>query len=139
MDNWLSEYAHHLSNLTPGKLDSLRPLLSENLEFRDPFNHSFTQDAFIAILEDMYLKLDQVNFDVNAQLQKGNEGVLYWTFSATSKMTGTFEFVGSSRVVLDKEGKIELHHDYWDGSELMQRLPLLGRIIRKLRQKMSHS
>lgn len=139
MDNWLSEYAQQLSNLTPDNLDLLYPLLAENLEFRDPFNHTFTRDSFIAILEDMYQKLDQVNFDVHAQLQNGNEGVLYWTFSATSKMTGRFEFVGSSRVVLGKEGKIELHHDYWDGSELMQRLPLLGRVIRKLRQKMSHN
>jgi len=139
MDNWLSEYAYQLSNLTPDSLDSLRPLLAENLEFRDPFNHTFTQDAFIAILEDMYLKLDQVSFAVQAQLQQGHEGVLYWTFSANSKMTGRFEFEGSSRVVLGKEGKIELHHDYWDGSELMQRIPLVGRIIRKLRQKMSHN
>lgn len=139
MDNWLSEYAQHLSQLNSNNLSAFRHCLADRVEFRDPFNHTFSQDDFIRILEDMYIKLDHVSFNVHGQVQEGNEGVLFWTFSASSKITGSFEIEGNSRVSCDKDGKVMLHHDYWDASELMQQLPLLGMVIGKVRKKMSHS
>lgn len=143
MDNWLSLYAQKLSNLTAENLPELRQHLADSVEFRDPFNHRFTQNEFIHILEDMYQKLDQVSFQVHSCLLAGNdgsdkEGVLYWTFTASSGLTGKVEFEGASRVVQDGQGKVMLHHDYWDASELMQQIPLIGAVIKKLRRKMSH-
>jgi hypothetical protein len=142
MDNWLSRYAQQLSNLTADNLPELRQYLADSVEFRDPFNHTYTQNEFIHILEDMYQKLDQVSFQVHSCLLAGDdnekEGVMYWTFTASSGLTGKVEFEGASRVVQDGDGRVMLHHDFWDASELMQKIPLIGAVIKKLRRKMSH-
>lgn len=140
MDNWLSRYAQQLSNLTADNLPGLRQYLADSVDFRDPFNHTYTQNEFIHILEDMYQKLDRVSFQVHSCLLSGDEkeGVMYWTFTASSGLTGKVEFEGASRVVQDGEGRVMLHHDYWDASELMQQIPLIGAVIKKLRRKMSH-
>lgn len=139
MDNWLSDYGQRLADLTAENLPSLAPVLAEDLEFRDPFNHTYRKEQFIAIMADMFSRLDQVKFEVHNLIVQGNEGTLYWNFSASSRITGHFSFEGCSRIVRDNNGLICLHRDYWDGSELMQQLPVLGAVIGKVRSKMSHS
>jgi len=141
MNNWLTEYAQQLTTLNADNLPRLEHSLADDVEFKDPFNQTYTKSAFINILQDMFTRLEQVSFTVHGQMQatQGSEGVLYWTFSANSRLTGEFEFEGASRVQCDAQGKIQLHHDYWDASALMQTLPVFGLVIKKLRNRMSHS
>lgn len=139
MDNWLQGYSSALAGLHAENLHALDNYLDAGIEFKDPFNHSFSQAEFIAILEDMFTRLQAVSFDIHNQLQHGNQGMIHWTFCASSKVTGRIEFQGMSRIVANDQGKIVLHHDYWDGSVLMQKLPVLGLVIAKVRKKLCHS
>ncbi len=138
MDNWLENYINVLEKLDRNNLQSLERVTADTLEFRDPFNHTHTQKAFVAIMADMFEKLPSVRFTIHQSMRDGHSAFIRWTFTANSKMTGEFSVEGTSRLEVNSEGLIRLHHDFWDASELMQRLPVLGYVIGKLRRKLSH-
>lgn len=139
MDNWLADYVEVLENLSSDNLGSLRNITSEAFSFRDPFNHTHNQADFIAIMQDMFQRLSSVRFQVHRCVQQDHDAFIYWTFYADSRFTGAFSFEGVSRIEASDSGKIILHHDFWDGSELMEKIPVLGAIIRKVRRKFAHS
>ena len=116
---------------------SLSDLVTADVCFSDPFNRVQGQQAFLTIFADMYERLDNVTFQVHEITGGETAGYLHWTFSAGSKLTGSFTIDGVSRVLINSQGLVTEHHDYWDASELMQRLPVLGRVIRSIRQKMA--
>lgn len=134
---WLQHYASALENLSPDRLNDLEQYLADDLQFSDPFNHLHTRDAFIALMDDMYARLDEVGFKVHSVIEQQQQGYLYWTYSASSSVTGRFSIQGVSRVEVNEAGKIRLHEDYWDGSRLMQTLPLLGRVVAWVRRKLA--
>ncbi|MFW1677131.1 nuclear transport factor 2 family protein [Pontibacter sp. JAM-7] len=136
-DNWLQHYADLLQTLSVANLQELREIAAEGICFRDPFNDIRNRDDYIALMADMFDRLDQVEFDVHQVVQQENQGYLFWTFSATSRLTGQVSVQGTSRVETNAAGLICLHEDYWDGSRLMQTLPVIGRIIAWLRHKLA--
>ncbi|SFG20275.1 nuclear transport factor 2 family protein [Neptunomonas qingdaonensis] len=139
MDNWLADYVEVLENLSSDNLDSLRSITSQAFSFRDPFNHTHTQADFVAIMQDMFQRLSTVRFQVHRSVQHNHDAFIYWTFYGHSRFTGAFSFEGVSRIEASDSGKVILHHDFWDGSELMEKVPLLGAVIRKVRRKLSHN
>ena len=133
----LARYAQALSELTPDTVNDLAFLLSADAEFSDPFNRVTGQRAFLDIFVDMYSRLDDVGFEVHQLAETGQGGFIYWTFTGQSRLTGKLSVDGVSRIELDSEGRVCLHVDFWDASLLFQRLPILGRIIRRIRQKLA--
>jgi hypothetical protein len=65
-------------------------------------------------------------------------GMLHWTFTAHSGLTGPIRFQGMSRVCFDTDGRVVSHYDYWDGSLVMETVPVIGRLIAWLRKKFRH-
>lgn len=138
VQHWAAHYSGILETLAPVQLDKLAAATAEDIEFQDPFNHTTTQADFLAVMADMFERLDWVRFDVHSQQQNGQEAFITWTFSAASGKTGEFSVAGSSYLTANSDGLVTLHRDYWDASELMQMLPLLGAVIRKVRRTMGH-
>lgn len=134
---WLQHYAAALENLSPDRLNDLEQYLADDLQFSDPFNCLHSKKSFIVLMEDMYARLDNVEFDVHSILEHERQGYLHWTYSASSSVTGRFSIQGVSRVEVNEAGQITLHEDYWDGSQLMQTLPLLGRVVAWVRRKLA--
>ena len=139
MDSWLAQYVEVLEGLNGDNLYTLSNLTSDKVSFRDPFNDIHTQKDFIAIMDDMFQRLTYVHFEVHRTLQQEQEAFIYWSFYGNSRITGEFTFDGVSRIEADEQGKVTLHHDFWDASELMQKIPLLGGIIGKIRCKLNHN
>ena len=138
MDRWITEYVSTLEGLNRDNLASLLEITRDDFDFKDPFNHTCTRDDFIAILDDMYSKLDQVVFKVDQAMVDENQAMIYWRYSATSKFTGDINFAGTSLIKADQHGKVYFHHDYWDGSELLVKVPVIGKVVKFLRGKFSH-
>ena len=138
MTEWLAQYVQVLEQLSPDNLDRLNAVTAEQIEFKDPFNHTTTRTELIALMADMFAKLNEVHFDVHQASGSGQQGMLYWTFSGHSKLTGRVEIKGMSQIVADQSGRVILHHDFWDGSEMMQKVPWLGALIGWLRSKFAH-
>jgi hypothetical protein len=138
MASRLKGYLDLLQNLSPRTLDQLADYTSKEFEFKDPFNHTHTRDEFIAILDDMYQKLGEVSFTIHTVMENDSGAMIQWTFEAYNKITGPIYFQGMSHISLNDMGIVKSHIDYWDGSELMQKIPMLGLGVKLLRGRFAH-
>lgn len=137
--NNLELYGQALSTLRTDNLDQLRLLTSADVRFIDPFNQLQGQDNFIALLREMFEQCRSVQFEIHQQQCQGRSGFLYWTFNASSYRLGQLSFEGVSRIEFDQRGLVCLHQDIWDSSQVLEKLPLLGTVIRQIRKKAAYS
>lgn len=138
----LQQYAAALESLSAESLPHLGDLVSAEIRFSDPFHCIQGQRRFMAVMSDMFTRLEYVRFHVHqiapvSDTHHSPGGFLYWTFTANSKITGEFSFNGVSRIALDSAGRVNVHEDYWDSAELYQNIPGLGVLVRWLRRKVS--
>jgi hypothetical protein len=138
LENWLNRYIDVLQNLTVVNISQLRQVTSVDIVFRDPFNETYCQDDFIAIMEEMFCALSDVQFNVTHSMQKESEAVIYWTFSARYRSRPPFSFEGCSRLLSDASGQITMHLDYWDGTALIEQLPFIGMITKKIKNRITY-
>lgn len=134
----LSAYAEVLGSLHAHNLESLNAHLAENAEFADPFHRVYGRHAFMAIMDDMFKRLDDVRFDIHQVTPHPfpmRGGFLHWTFTANSNLTGRFSFNGVSRIEINDSGLVALHEDYWDSAELYRRIPVIKGVFNWLRKR----
>ena len=85
----------------------------------------------------MYVSLAQPRFVIVAQIVDGSQAFLTWEFRFKFKRfdTQTEQVVlGTTHLVLDEQGQISLHRDYWDAAEeLYEKLPVVGSLMRWLK------
>lgn len=133
----LTDYIHLLERLDRSNLEQLRAVLSKDVLFSDPFNQVNGADAYLALLGEMFERLNSVSFTVHDSQQQDAVAYLYWTFSGRSGVTGWLNFQGSSRLTFDVYGKIDRHQDFWDSADLYEKVPLLGALFRWLRRRVA--
>lgn len=146
-------YIDQLESLSLDNVEQLHDYVAEDIVFSDPFNKVSGAKNYIGLLVEMFDKLDNVKFIVyeslyqeKVQLKDSKEGnpksnnvaYLYWNFSASSRSTGKLNFDGSSRLVFNQDGKIGSHQDFWDGLVTLNKIPLLGAILRWLKNRISY-
>lgn len=131
----LNHYALLFSKLSPTNVAALGPLVSETIYFTDPFNRLKGKANFLGLMSEMFEQLNDVGFEVLETQIQGQTGYLYWRFSASSSLTGSFSTEGTSRVCFNHQGLVISHQDFWDASVLIEQFPLLGRLIRYIRKR----
>ena len=123
----------YVSALEEAKADSIEGLLdlcAENIEFRDPFNHTRTKPEFKQVLQHMFQQVKQLRFDVHEVQGEGAKWFLKWTFTGRVRVIGALEIDGVTEVDIDQEGLVCRHLDYWDATgPVLLRLPVLGKIL----------
>ena len=133
----LEKYIDVLCTLQANDLDQLDTVTAEEMVFIDPFNHTSSREQLKIIFSHMYQKLNNVKFEISKTVYTADTSFITWRFSANSKLTGSFIFEGCSEIRLNDAGLVTFHRDYWDASELMATLPVIGKLIHSLRKKMS--
>ena len=127
MENSIVEnYIDLFNNLTPDNIDKFDNLISEDIIFIDPFNNIKGTNAFKNIFYHMFKNVKEpkffiLNYSINKQ-----RVFLKWkmTFFAFKSLQ-TIE--GMSELLLNDDGKIALHTDYWDSlSGLFIKIPFIG-------------
>ena len=87
----------------------------------------------------MYVALEQPRFVIVEEIVDGQQAFLTWEFRFKFKRfdTQTEQVVlGTTHLVLDDQGQISLHRDYWDAAEeLYEKLPVVGALMRWLKQR----
>ncbi|MBV1788172.1 nuclear transport factor 2 family protein [Marinobacterium sp. D7] len=136
-DHPLKQYADLLETLTPDNLDAMQQLLADDVEFKDPFNHTSGKAGYREVMVDMFANLDDIQFRVKQIDPTPTGGYLIWEFSAYSTITKAIRAEGVSHILIDAEGKITRHYDYWDGSRIMDGMPVIGCIVRWVRKRTS--
>lgn len=137
MKSKLETYINVLCTLQADALDNLDAVTARDIVFTDPFNTTENRYQLKIIFSHMYQTLNNVKFEVFQVTYNDNASFITWRFSANSKITGSFAFEGCSEIKLNGEGLVVFHRDYWDASELMATVPLVGKLIKSLRKKMS--
>jgi hypothetical protein len=121
--------------LSPQSLADLPDYYHEQARFIDPFNDVAGHAAIGAIFQHMFEKTEQPRFHVQQSHQLGSDAWVRWRFSVTL-MGRAIEIDGASQLELAEDGRILLHRDYWDASELFAQLPYIGVLMRKLKRQM---
>ncbi|MGM9424821.1 nuclear transport factor 2 family protein [Hydrogenophaga sp. MI9] len=125
--------------LNPQDLDRLGDFYAPDARFKDPFNEVQGLPAIRQIFGHMFTALHDPRFVVTQQLVDGPQAFLVWEFRFRFRRfdTVTEQVVrGGSHLVLDSDGLVTLHRDYWDAAEeLYEKLPGLGALMRWLRRR----
>lgn len=120
---------------------ALGRLYAPDARFRDPFNDVTGREAVVAIYRHMYDQLDAPRFAVTRTVGRPGsaEWVLFWdfTFRFRRPLPRTPQTVaGCTLMLLDAQGRIALHQDYWDpASGIYERIPLLGPVLGWIRRR----
>ena len=125
--------------LTPGHLVHLDAYYAPDAHFKDPFNDVSGLPAIRQVFTHMFTTLDQPRFVVTRRLLQGDQAFLVWEFHFRFRRwrVGIPQCVhGVTHVLFDTSGLVVLHRDYWDAAEeLYEKLPLVGILMRWLRQR----
>jgi steroid Delta-isomerase len=131
--------AAYFDTLTADTVSRLGEYYLPDATFKDPFNEVRGLAAIQHIFNHMYVSLDQPHFVVTGRLVDGAQCFLTWEFRFRFKRfdTTTLQIVrGASHLMLDVDGRIQMHRDYWDAAEeLYEKLPLLGGLMRWLKKR----
>ena len=124
--------------LAPADVARLGEVYAAGVRFKDPFNDVRGVPEVQRIFADMFIALSEPRFLVHAAIVEGDQCVLTWAFLFRFKRTSAVlqSVHGSSHLVLDAQGRITLHRDYWDAAEeLYEKLPGVGALMRWLKRR----
>ena len=128
--------------LTPADVAALDRFYAPQARFKDPFNEVEGVPPIQHIFGHMFVALHEPRFVVTARVVQGQQCFLTWDFLFRLKnfQQGTTQTVrGASHLVLDAQGLITLHRDYWDAAEeLYEKLPVVGGLMRWLKKRANH-
>lgn len=126
-------------NLSPADVATIGQFYGPQARFKDPFNEVMGVPAIQGIFAHMFEALEQPRFVVTGRVVQGQQCFLTWDFLFAFKdfHKGVTQTVrGASHLVLDEQGLVSLHRDYWDAAEeLYEKLPVVGALMRWLKKR----
>lgn len=126
-------------NLSPADVATIGQFYAAQARFKDPFNEVVGVPAIQGIFAHMFEALEQPRFVVTGRVVQGQQCFLTWDFLFAFKdfHKGVTQTVrGASHLVLDEQGLVSLHRDYWDAAEeLYEKLPVVGALMRWLKKR----
>lgn len=139
IEQTFARYCALFVTLTPATLAELEPLLSPSIHYRDPFNDVRGWQQLHCMLLEQFQRCEQPRFYILDKHLADGCGLLRWTFEAEVPLLGWFSIEGMSRLQFDASGHISEQLNFWDSSPFYLRLPLVGRLIRRIKRKLSTS
>lgn len=124
--------------LAPGDIARLPAFYAADVRFKDPFNDVCGVAAVQRIFAHMFTALNEPRFVVHNAIVQGEQCFLTWDFLFCFKRGDpSLQTVrGGSHLVLDAQGLITVHRDYWDAAEeLYEKLPVVGALMRWLKRR----
>ncbi len=126
-------------HLGPSDVATLGSFYAADARFKDPFNEVQGVPAIQAIFAHMFVALENPRFIVTGRVVQGKQCFLTWDFVFAFKSfhKGVTQTVrGASHLVLDDQGLVALHRDYWDAAEeLYEKLPVVSALMRWLKKR----
>ena len=125
--------------ITPQSIARVAVLYAPDATFKDPFNDVRGLPAIERIYSHMFEALNAPRFIVTSQLVDGPACFLIWEFKFYFKnfdKTTEQTVRGGTHLLLDAQGKITAHRDYWDpAEEVYEKLPVVGGVMRWLKKR----
>ena len=131
------ELAEWFETLTPASLQGIASVYAPNATFRDPFNDLRGVTSVRQVYQHMFETLVEPRFVITSKLIESANAFMTWRFLFTLRGKA-YVIEGGTHFVLDEQGLIATHRDYWDAAqELYEKIPVLGAVLRGLRRKIS--
>ena len=125
----------------PADIDALLALAAPDIRFTDPFNDARGAEALRAVLIDMFETCVEPRFEILDVAASDAAGYVRWRFRFRPKAIGKgacWTASGMSEIHVDEAGRVVAHHDHWDSaSQILVRLPVVGRLVRVLIRRFS--
>lgn len=129
----------YFETLTEESVSKLSEYYAEDAYFKDPFNEVRGVKHIQHIFAHMYTALDKPRFIISNRIVEDNACFLVWDFKFYMKKydkTKEQTIRGGSLLILNTDGKIVSHRDYWDAAEeLYEKLPVVGALMRWLKKR----
>ncbi|HEX4857254.1 MAG TPA: nuclear transport factor 2 family protein [Limnobacter sp.] len=107
--------------------------------FKDPFNEVNRVEDIARIFSEMFHQVNKPRFVVHTAFESGAQVFLAWDFLFEMQRfkAGQVQCIrGSSHLVLNENGLVQSHRDYWDtAEELYEKIPVLGGLMRWLKKQ----
>jgi predicted SnoaL-like aldol condensation-catalyzing enzyme len=114
-------------------------LYTTDIYFEDPSHAIQGKPSLMRYFSNQFKNLDKCSFKFHSTIANETDIFMTWTmFVNHSKLRGgeTIRVEGTS-YLRTRNGKIYYHRDYFDmGAMLYEHLPLLGRIIQRIKQRL---
>jgi steroid delta-isomerase len=120
--------------LSPENLSLIDTVYAKDCYFKDPFNDFSGIEKIKEIFIKMFKGLKNPHFIIlesfKSEVDVENSWMLKWNFHF-ELMGKKIKITGTSHLLLDDEGKIKSHIDYWDTAEgMLFHIPLMGMVFR---------
>jgi trehalose utilization protein len=130
---------NYFETLTESSLPKLHEFYAEDAYFKDPFNEVHGVEPIQHIFVHMFTSLEKPRFVITSRVVEGNRCFFVWEFKFYMKnydKTKEQTIRGGSHLVLNEQGQITSHRDYWDAAEeLYEKLPVVGGLMRWLKKR----
>lgn len=123
--------------LTPQTLSQIDSIYSVDARFRDPFNNIVGLPGITKVYQHMFDTLQNPKFNIIDSVVRNEQAFVTWTFDF--RISGRLlQIEGCTHFVLNTDGRIAVHRDYWDAAEeLYEKFPVLGIFMRLLKRKLA--
>ena len=137
----LERYVDFMQTVASFNLDTLGEFIADDVHFVDPFNDTRGLAHYRRIIEDMREQLEALDIDVlDSAMVADDRALLRWRLSGklTAFKGRSWSVEGCSMVRFNDAGQMKEHIDYWDAAgQLYESFPLIGGLLRKLRNRLA--
>lgn len=131
------------NDLNLNNLNSLDSFYDENIEFSDPITNIKGINAAKDYYAHVYKNVTQIKFEFKEIHCDGNHYFAKWFMHLQVKGLNSqkpYTVEGISELKFGNNNKVIYHRDYLDiGAMVYERLPVLGKIIQKIKSMLNHA
>ena len=130
-------YRRALSTLTADTLDTLDALVSPDVRFKDPLHEVTGVNNMKRVFASLFKAADNIVFVVDDHACSSRTAYFRWTL--TAQLSGKpWSVTGVTELVFDERGLVTDHSEFWDAaSQLYERFPVIGGVLRFLRRRLA--
>ena len=135
---WLVDFMSVYQRLSTDNLDLLASIYHPNIAFIDPIHKLNGFDQLTIYFAGLYENLTSCDFVIEHHIQQGSEASLFWkmTYQHPKLNKGKDVVVYGTSHIKSEDGKVIYHRDFLDlGAMLYEQLPVLGKIIKLIKEK----
>lgn len=128
-------------NLSQQNVAEIPTLYAADAYFKDPFNEVNRVEDIMRIFDEMFHQVNKPRFVVHTAFESGEQIFIAWRFVFQMKRfkAGEIQCIrGASHLLLNQQGLVQSHRDYWDtAEELYEKIPVLSGLMRWLKKQAS--
>ena len=136
----MEKFIETYKKLNANNLHLLSDIYAENIVFIDPAHKIEGLNNLNQYFASMYKNLRSASFTFHETTRSDNHAYIQWTMDFSHpKLAGgrMISLPGISMLKFNGEGKVNLHHDFFDmGAMLYEHIPLLGRVVKSIKNRL---